>query len=71
MKEFNRDKLYDDLTEMFLMYVQNSERIPVSAAEYVESEKIARDRFYNDAVFHAKVNALASRVMQIVDANLK
>ena len=71
MMEINRDKLYDDLTEMFLMYVQNSERIPVSAAEYAESEKISRDRFYNDAVFHAKVKALTSRVMLIVDANHK
>lgn len=69
--EINRDKLYDDLRELFLMYVQNSERPPVSAAEYAEAEKIARDRWVNDVIFHTKVKTLTLRVMTIVDANHK
>ena len=63
------NRLADDLTKFFCLYLQATEHPPVTAEEYQMQDERAIERYGSNSVFHAKVNTLTARVLRIVEAS--
>lgn len=63
--------LFDDLTVLFCKYIHNSEKVPLSAADYFTAERECMERYRNDVVFNAKVSHLVMNVMGTIQKHIK
>ena len=64
----NKDALYEELTEAFMMY-QHRLDVPFESATETKAAIILKYR--SDPLFHAKVESMASGVMRIVSKHLE
>lgn len=63
----NKNALVDDLKKLFMRYQHRLDN-PMPTEKETDSDLV--DRYFRDALFHAKVDALTYGVMNVVDRHI-
>jgi len=61
-----KDRIFDDLTRFFCLYLQATEHPPITVEDYQRQEDRSLEKYRSDPVFHAKVNTLTAHVLRII-----
>lgn len=63
----NKNALVDDFKKLFMRYQHRLDN-PMPTEKETDSDLV--DRYFRDALFHAKVDALTYGVMNVVDRHI-